>query len=447
MRSTVLGLLLLGATGAALSAEGLPLSALAGHWEGAASRLGAVQVLQIDLREEDGRLAGTVDVPALGLLGLPVENVRYEPPALRFKFIYGEPALTVDADAGEITGVIEAWEPDVRLHLKKMPPPPPSFREEEVAFRSGGVTLAGTLRQPLTPGPHPAVVLVHGSQQADRSNPRYRSDAILLARHGIAALVYDRRGLGSSTGDDEAATFDDLAADAAAAVSALRARRDVGKIGLIGYSQGGWLAPLAATKTDGIAFLVLVCGPAVSVEEQEVQRVRHTLMDGGASEEDVARAVAYTRKVFDAAYRGGSWEELAAATEKAKGAPWAETAQLVAAPADLEGWRRERFDPEPVLRRTTLPVLALFGGQDPIVPPSENAELMRRLLIEAGNRDVTIEVFPRAHHGLEQYGELRQGSWSWPTGYWLWGRRAPGADETLLGWIRERAAPRHTSAP
>ena len=436
MRAALVGFLLL-PLGAALSAEGLPLAAVAGHWEGAVSRLGAVQVIQIDLREDGG---GTLDVPALGLLGLPLENVRYEPPALRFKFLFGEPELAVDADAEEITGVIEAWEPDVRVHLKRMPVPPPSFREEEVSVSSSGVTLAGTLYLPLVPGPHPAVALVHGSQNADRSNPRYRSDAILLARHGIAALVYDRRGLGRSTGDAEA-TFDDLAADAAAAVSALRARRDVGKAGLIGYSQGGWLAPLAATKTDGIFFLVLVCGPAVSVEEQEIQRVRYTLMDNGASEEDVARAVAYTRKVFDAAYRGGSWEELAAATEKAKGAPWAETAQLVTAPADLEGWRRQRFDPEPVLRRTTVPVLALFGGQDPMVPPSENAELLRRLLAEAGNRDVTIKVFPRAHHGLEQYGELRQGSWSWPTGYWLWARRAPGADETLLGWILARGNP------
>ena len=441
-RATLLLLLFLLLGVASASAEGLPL---AGHWEGAVSRLGAVQIIQIDFREESGRFTGTVDVPALGLLEAPLEEVRYEPPSLRFKFLYGEPALTVDAETQEITGLIESWEPDVRVHLKRMPPPPPSFRGQEVTFRKGGVTLAGTLLQPLTPGPHPTIVLLHGSAQPGRMEPFYRSSGILFARQGIAALIYDRRGEGQSTGDAEKATFDDLAADAAAAVASLRTRGDVDprRVGLVGFSQGGWLAPLAATKTDGVAFLILINGPAVSVEEQEIQRVRETLLAEGAAEEDVARAVSYTRKVFNTAYRDGSWEELVAATERAKSAPWAgKVVQLVTSPADLEGWRRQRFDPAPVLRRTKVPVLALFGEWDTVVPPAGNADLLRSLLAEAGNQDVTIKVFPRAGHGLEQPGDLRQGNWRWPSGYWFWGRRAPGYQETVVGWILERTAPR-----
>ncbi len=218
----------------------------------------------------------------------------------------------------------------------------------------------------------------------------------------------------------------------------LKTRKDVDArhLGLAGYSQGGWLAPLAASRVDGVAFLVLHVAPAVSVEEQELQRVRFGMAADGFSEEDVAHAAAYTRKVFDAAYRGADWAGLAAATEKAKGTKWAGQVQLVTAPADLEGWRRQRYDPAAVLRRTTIPVLAVYGASDTLVPPTENAGLMRRYLEEAGNRDVTIRIFPRASHNLEWFGDLRTGTWSWPEGYWVWAKRAPGYADTVAGWLR-----------
>lgn len=425
-------LLVLFLYGAASAGAGpLPLT---GHWEGAVVRLGAVQAIQVDFKDEGGTLTATVDVPERGLLGAPAELVEYRPPALRLKFLYGDAALRVDDEAEEITGVIEAWEPDVRVHLKRAPAPPPDVREEEVRFRNGSVALTGTLIQPLSPGPHPAVVLVHGSGPKGRTDTRYRSHGLFFARHGIAALIYDKRP------GFETATFDDLAGDAAAAVASLKSRPDIDSshVGLAGYSQGGWLAPLAATRVDGVAFLILSVAPAVSVEEQEMQRLRHGMADEGFSEEDVAQALAYTRRVFDVAYRGGDPAKLAAATAKAEGTKWAEQVQLVKSPDDLEGWRRQRYDPEPVLRRTTIPTLVLYGARDTLVPPAGNAGRMRRLLQEAGNKDVTIHIFPRANHSLEWYGELRQGSWSWPEGYWVWAKRAPGYTETVIGWLRAR---------
>lgn len=422
---------ILGGTASAVLAA--PFS-LAGHWEGAVVRLGAVQPIQVDFRQEGERWTATADVPERGLVGVAADLVEYKPPSLRLEFLYGDAALQVDAETEEITGIIEAWEPDVRVHLKRAEAPPPDFREEEVRFTSGGLSMAGTLVLPLAPGRYPAVVLVHGSGQEGRSDAGYRSHGIFFARHGIAALIYDKRK------DFDHATFDDLADDAAAATRFLKTRKDVepAHVGLAGYSQGGWLAPLAASRTDGVAFLILQVAPAVSVEEQELERVRFGMADEGFAEEDVARAAAYTKLVFDTAYRGGDWAKLAAATEKAKGTKWADQVQLAASAEDLEGWRRQRYDPAPVLQRTTIPVLALYGERDSSVPPSENAELMRRYLAEAGNRDVTIRIFPRASHNLEWFGELRQGTWRWPEGYWIWAKRAPGYAETVIGWLRER---------
>lgn len=315
----------------ALSAAAEPFS-LAGHWEGAVVRLGSVQPIQVDFRQEGDRWSAAVDVPERGLFAMPAEEMEYKPPSLRLKFLYGDAALQVDAEAEEITGLIEAWEPDVRVHLKRAEAPPPTVREEEVRFASGGLTLNGTLVLPLAPGPHPAVVLVHGSGAAGRSEGRYRSYGTFYARHGIAALVYDKRA------GFENATFDDLANDAAAAVQFLLGRRDIdpARVGLAGFSQGGWLAPLAASRMPNVAFLILQVGAAVSVEEQELERVSFGMAAEGFAEEDVARAVAYTKLVFDVAYRGGDWSKLAAATEKAKGTKWAEQVQLATSP---RSWR------------------------------------------------------------------------------------------------------------
>src|SRR6266849_5336573 len=204
---------------AALSAE---TYSLVGHWEGAVARLGSVQPIQVDFREQEGKLVATADVPERGLVGMPAETVEYNPPVLKLKFLYGDASLRVDAETEEITGVIPAWQPEVRVHLKRAEAPAPDFREEEIRFPggpSGSLSLTGNLVQPLTPGPHPALVLVQGSAWNTRTEPRYRSQAIFFARHGFAALIYDKRP------GFENATFSDLADDAAAAVRYLKTRK------------------------------------------------------------------------------------------------------------------------------------------------------------------------------------------------------------------------------
>ena len=151
---------------------------------------------------------------------------------------------------------------------------PTAFRTEEVAFASSGVRLAGML---LTPG-HPvaAVVLVHGSGP----EKRMLEMAARLAGRGLAVLTYDKRGVGQSggvyagpevgTNNVDAANLGLLAADASAATNALAAHLPAwqGPIGLLGFSQAGWVIPLAATKNPAVGFMVLFSGPVVSAREQ-----------------------------------------------------------------------------------------------------------------------------------------------------------------------------------
>src|SRR5262249_55498938 len=136
----------------------------------------------------------------------------------------------------------------------------PAPREEAVVFHNGAVRLAGTLLLPRTDKPVPAVVFVHGAAYHDREDNR--EEAEFFARRGIAALIYDKRGCGASTGDWTAASQFDLAEDALAAIRLLKGRPEIDKrhLGLWGMSQGAGVIPLAAVRSPDIAFLIAVSG-------------------------------------------------------------------------------------------------------------------------------------------------------------------------------------------
>jgi dienelactone hydrolase len=140
--------------------------------------------------------------------------------------------------------------------------------EEAVSFRSGTVTLAGTIVRPAAATRSPAVVLFHGSgpQRRDLTTARW------FAEQGILALAYDKRGVGESTGDFRAVPFTDLCDDGLAAIDLLKRRSDVdaNRIGVWGLSQGGWLGPLAASRSPDVKFVIAVSGPGVSPGEQMI---------------------------------------------------------------------------------------------------------------------------------------------------------------------------------
>ena len=404
---------------------------LQGRWEGAVVRDNAVQALVVRIEPRDGGLFGTYDIPDLNLYGEPLEEVRRGPAGVELRFKYGRFAGSLHEDADEITASNASWGPPVALHLKHVPDAAPEFDAEEVRFGSKDSPREGTIYRPATPGPHPGVVVVHGSGSGGREQWEYRGLGPMFARMGVAALVYDKR---------EEATFEALADDAAAAVAFLARRPGIARdrVGLFGSSQGGWLAPLAASKAGGVAFLVLEKGAAVTVAEQEVHRVAYTLRAEGIAESEVREAIAYTEAMLRAAEGKESFETVAALGEGIRGRPWAEHVQLLSSPRDLEGWRRERYDPAPVLRRTTVPVLALFGEKDTLVPPAENLDKMRRYLADAGNRDATLVVLPGEGHNRYRGQHLCGDRWEWPGAYWVWDRISPREVRTIQDWLQSR---------
>ena len=434
-RSTLLLCLL------ALSVSGAQ-DTIEGHWEGALVRDGAVQIVKIDFFRDGGALQARMETPDFSVREPPPFPVSFEAGKIQFDTDYGKATLKLDTAVSEIMGTVGDATPPIRIHLKRaLKPLEVPVHTEEVQFSNGNVTLSGTLVTPQSAGPHPAVVWIHGRGKSERRG--FRGLAKLLAQRGVASLIYDKRGVGKSTGDHDKSGMFDFAGDALSAIEFLSTRKEIDRkqIGLNGTSAGGWVSAIVATRSKHpVAFIVTNAGPAESIRDQQIHVAKHTMLRSGIdfTPEEYAAAAAHMGLVEDVAYTGQGWEALRASVARAKPTRWARFVDLPESDSyeDLIWVRLNKYDPAPDLKKITVPFLALFGGSDYVVPPEENVKKLERYLTEAGNRDFKIVVFPGADHGLAIESQLRRMSDEKPEKYyWLWQKKAPGFAETTIDWI------------
>jgi dienelactone hydrolase len=335
-------------------------------------------------------------------------------------------------------------------------------------FRSGALTLRGKLVLPAGEGPFPAVVLVHGS--GDESAVDYDSDPYLFASHGLATLVFDKRGTGASEGE-YTQNFHVLAGDVIAAVDQLRGRPEIDAqhIHLAGYSQGGWIAPLAASRTRGIRSLLIGYGPLVPVTGEDRWGYVYQLQKKGFGS-DALREADRLNDTLSALVdrREDRWDELGRQLEEARGKPWFEAVQgsdsmlgLIAG-SRLPLWVLRAYgnwklrdtggapfidrlyDPYPTLASlTATPSLWIFGGEDDSMPTAWTVEKLEQL--RAAGRPIEITVFPQADHGILRFAETPDGERRFlgyePAYYPLqvaWLRRQSGLDTPPPGGGEER---------
>ncbi|MGA9293320.1 MAG: alpha/beta fold hydrolase, partial [Ignavibacteriaceae bacterium] len=260
-----------------------------GIWQGMLD-VGGGNILRIvfHISDEDDSLSGALDSPDQGAFGIPVSSVEISSDSIRLNVqsLNGYYLGGLE-DSIKITGI---WNQNGRtfpLILKKTnkveevkrpqePKKPYPYKEEEVKFQNkkADITLAGTLTLPESGNNFPAVVLITGSGPQDRNETIVNHKPFLvladyLTRRGIAVLRYDDRGFGESGGKFSTATTQDFVTDALAAVDYLLSRKEINKheIGLIGHSEGGLIAPLAAVKSDKVDFIVLMAGPGLPGED------------------------------------------------------------------------------------------------------------------------------------------------------------------------------------
>lgn len=320
------------------------------------------------------------------------------------------------------------------------------FVRQEVTYPSadGRVRLAATLTLPVGRGPFPAVVLVVGSGPATRSQPIGGQEAMArdLARHGVAALRYDKRGLGASTGDFNTATTFDLADDAAAGVAFLRgqARIDGRRVGLVGHSEGGLIGPIVASRDPGLAFLVVLAAPAVNGADILAEQGRlytQTLgLDAVRVEEARklrAQMIDIIRTERDAKAAKPRLDQLNDALVKVLGGPDRMVgAKLFALNTD---WGRffVTYDPVATLAKVRCPVLAINGADDVQVPPNQNLPLILAAL--KNNPDVVIQKVPGVGHNLLKGGGSGPRSGATATTI------DPDIVSTVTAWVVKHAKP------
>ena len=318
------------------------------------------------------------------------------------------------------------------------------YREEKVTFRNGDVLLAGTLLVPSLAGPHPAVVFLHGSGPQDRNGyaSLIRLTADHFARNGIAALTYDKRGVGGSSGNWAEAGFDDLAGDALAGLRFLQSRGDIRprQIGLWGSSQAGWVMAKATSLSKEIAFIISVsaAGSGYTVAQQELYNVETEMRAGGFSQADIDEVLATRRLLFDFV-RTGKADEYGAAIRRArqnsKIRDW-----LTPAAEEIDRQKKDQwflaldidFDPVPLWARYEGPVLQIFGELDASTPVRQVVPIIAKALAGRRNTDFAIKVFPKAHHLIL---EAETGSDSELDRV---ERYVPGYFDLMTGWLLAR---------
>jgi dienelactone hydrolase len=251
--------------------------------------------------------------------------------------------------------------PEPKKPAPKLDSSSPVLLDEPVTFEASGAKLKGELLAPAAEGRHPAVVMIHGAGPATRAD--YRETGEYLAEHGVAALIYDKRGSGESAGGTDY-TYSQLAGDARAAVGLLRTRDEVDPrgIGLWGLGEGSYVAPLVAAGNPQIAAVMAVSPSAIAPASQRDWAVRRQLEAGGASAGSgpVSTYYSVASEVDD----------------------------------DLD------FQPSPLWRRVSQPVLAVWGGEDRSVPARASAAALASALERGSNEDRAFHSFPGAAHNL-----------------------------------------------
>jgi dipeptidyl aminopeptidase/acylaminoacyl peptidase len=381
---------------------------ITGHWAGIAEHNGRVQ--QVEL---------TIDAAAAnGLLRIDEERVLRKVPirtsGQQFSFeIDGDDHIIVSGErvGDEIRMLAQSGPIRVPIRLRQaQAPPQPPYREEELQFSSGGPRLPATLLMPDGPGPHPGIVLIHGSSTPSREDFRFYADA--FARCGIGALIYDKRPV---VGRDKVARtgLHQLAADARAGAERLRAdpRVDAARVGYWGHSQGGWVAPIAAASDPGTAFVISFSGPVASFAEVHRYADTERLRRRGFPADDVEAAGKALDRLDEYARHGGNEVEFSTFLHWARQQRWAPLISLtnrVPTDEDRRTWLRWRdldIDVAAYWKQLRAPVLALFGAKDDVVPVQLSARRLSDAMAMAGNGDVAIRVFD-AGHSIERQSEF-----------------------------------------
>lgn len=419
-------------------------------------------------KDETGNYKATLDSPDQGAMGIPTESTTINNDSIRIEIpiIKGYYVGKIFYDEMKIVGKWNQAGSSFDLDVKKVdklekpnrpqePKEPYPYNSEEVLFENekDNVVLAGTLTYPKEGNNFSVVVMITGSGGQDRNEELLGHKPFLvisdyLTRNGIAVLRFDDRGIAQSTGDHSKATSEDFAKDVLAAVQFLKERKEIDKtkIGLIGHSEGGMIAPLAAIQSDDVAFLIMMAG--IGIPGDSILYLQGALIQRaeGESEDKIQKSVDLQRSIFKMVInstddeklnkdlRDKFYEEYPNMTEEEKkeiGDP--EVYLDMQIKTITSPWFRYflQFDPVPVLEKVKCAVLAINGENDLQVPPKENLSAIESAFEKGGNNNFEVielkglnHLFQTSETGrISEYGQIEE-------------TISPLALQTMLDWIK-----------
>lgn len=438
---------------------------IVGVWTGAIQIMGQDLGMSVTFKMKTGELKAFMDIPQQNASGLSLTKVSFDSQKVHFELPAGPGLAVLDGQMKEdsIKGIFSQAGMIGRFYLsrgaaKKVEEPEEvvPYKKEEVVFYNDSIKLEGTLTLPPTKGPHPAVVMITGSGPQNRDEELFGFKPFKIiaddfTRKGIAVLRYDDRGVGGSSGNTGRSTTADFAQDALAAIHFLQSRSDINprQIGLCGHSEGGIVAPLAASQSKEVAFIICIAGTGVNGAAIILAQEELIMRADSSSEEKIKKALAVTKHSIDAVLTGGNLDEvkkeirdsfeqdLAVMPEAQRNAIANKEEYLKSAvDAQVLGLQSPWFkyfltyDPAPALEKVKCPMLALFGELDLQVPAELNKKFMETALKRGENKDYSVKVFPKANHlfltatngSPKEYGTLKK-------------EFVPGFLETMSDWI------------
>ncbi len=433
---------------------------ITGQWNGVLKVPGAQLSIVFHINKTTTGFSSTMDSPDQGAKGIAVKETSFENSILKLAAPnMGLEYTGVLAQDQTIKGDFKQGGQSFPLALSRQavekekllrpqtPDKPYLYYSEDITFenKSANISLAGTLTLPKKDGVFPVVVLISGSGPQNRDEELFGHQPFLvlsdyLTKNGIAVLRYDDRGVAKSGGDFKTATTYDFASDVESALAYLKKRKEINhkKMGLIGHSEGGLIAPMVAAKHKDLAFIVLLAGPGMPISSLMLLQKAKIERQMGVPELTLAKS----QEIFKSAYQLVLNANTNDAALKAEiNNYFAEKFSVSAANAQINAITNQitavwmfnflRMNPVDFLKNVNCPVLALNGERDLQVPSKENLQAIKLILEKSGNKKVTVKEFPRLNHlfqesetgAVSEYGKIEQ-------------TISSAVLEELLSWLR-----------
>ncbi len=406
-----------------------------GYWTGTMNRDGSSMLVSFEFKTENNQLLGFFNSALQKASGIPLDKIRNEDDSLSFQLM-SEPVTYFNClvSKDKIEGQIfqEGFSTGL-LSLSRSGKPSKTYSFSDTLFSSGYNKIACRIYLPNTGGKHPAIVFLHGSGGEGMYANQYLAE--YLASKGMVTLIQDKQGVGKSTGNWTKANFDDLANDYITAVLFLKNFEQVNKaqIGIYGHSQGGTIAPLVASKSKDIAFIIAAASVGDSIYKQDLYRVNNNLRSEGVSPAETQQAMSYYRSWLNIARTGTGFEKLDTLNILSKDKKWFDWVE--APPKSHWIWKYYQatgnYNSLDYWKTISVPVLLVYGENDQIEDIKIYLHNIDKALMEQGkNKDMTQLLLPDAEHNLCIFPQKND--------KFFWWYLSPGYEDLVAGWILYR---------